>query len=78
MVTRLRVILKTKTGEWEPPAFGEGLDQSLALLMNGVDYSYLVHPEPRRFEDQEALRKLCERYAPHLGVLIAGNKNENI
>jgi hypothetical protein len=62
-----------KQKKWSPPAFGEGLDQALALLMNGADFAYLVHPEPKRSEDKLELKELCERYANYLGLIIVSN-----
>jgi hypothetical protein len=62
-----------KQEKWSPPAFGEGLDQALALLMNGADFAYLVHPEPKRSEDKQALKVLCEQYVKYLGLMIVSN-----
>jgi hypothetical protein len=53
-----------------PPAFAEGLDQALVLLHQGADYSYLVHPEPENDGDKYALRDLCARFAPLIGLIF--------
>jgi hypothetical protein len=34
------------------------------------DYSYLVHPEPENEGDKYALRDLCARYAPLIGLIF--------
>jgi hypothetical protein len=52
------------------PAFAEGLDQALVLLQQGVDFSYLIHPEPLDQDDKKTLKDLCDRYAPHVGLIF--------
>jgi hypothetical protein len=52
------------------PAFAEGLDQALVLLEQGADYSYLVHPEPANQDNKKALKDLCDRYAPYVGLIF--------
>lgn len=52
------------------PAFAEGLDQALVLLEQGADYSYLVHPEPSNQDDKKALKELCDRFAPCVGLFF--------
>jgi hypothetical protein len=54
----------------KPPAFLEGLDQAIALLGQGADYSYLVHPEPDKHEDKYAAKELCARFAPLIGLIF--------
>jgi hypothetical protein len=53
-----------------PPAFAEGLDQAIVLLQQGADYIFLVHPDPENDGDKYALRDLCARYAPMVGVIF--------
>ena len=52
----------------EPP-FGEGLDQALALLQQGADFSYVIYPEPTNVEIKSALKEMCDRYAPNIGII---------
>jgi hypothetical protein len=54
----------------KPPSFGEGLEQTLAQLEQGADFSYLVHPEPENPDDKRALKELCDRFAPHIGLIF--------
>ena len=54
----------------KPPSFAEGIDQCLVLLYQGADFAYLVYPEPERKEDQKALKELCDKYAPYVGLIF--------
>lgn len=68
-----KIKRKKKNGEqivYEHPAFGGGLDQALVLLLEGADYSYLVIPEPERDVDKEHLKKLCDDFAAHIGLIF--------
>ena len=53
-----------------PPAFAEGLDQAVVLLHQGADYSYLVHPEPENENDKYALKDMCTRFTPFVGLIF--------
>lgn len=64
---------KDNKGRLIPPPFGEGLDQALSLLMNGADFSYIIHPEPKRDDDKDDLKVLCDRYCPLIGIIIVSN-----
>jgi hypothetical protein len=52
------------------PAFAEGLDQAIVLLAQGADFAYLVHPEPEKEGDKYALRDMCQRFAPMIGLIF--------
>ena len=48
------------------------------LLYQGADYSYLVHPEPERYEDKYALRDLGARFLPHVGLIFIPDDMEKL
>jgi hypothetical protein len=54
------------------PYYGEGLDQAIALLDEGADYSYFVWPEPDD-EIKKALETMISRYCPLIGILFVMN-----
>ena len=56
----------------EPP-FGEGIDQALALLLQGADFTYAIYPQPKKVEDQVDLKKLCDQFAPYVGLIYVQN-----
>ncbi len=60
-----------------PPPFAEGLDQALVLLQ-GADFAYLVHPEPETEEDKRALRELCDRFSPSVGLIFLHHDLEGL
>jgi hypothetical protein len=62
----------------KPPAFLEGLDQAIALLGQGADHSYLVHPEPDKQEDKSAARILCANFAPLIGLMFVPRDLEKV
>ncbi len=61
-----------------PPAFAEGLDQANVLLFQCADYSYLVHPEPEKDGDKYALRDLCARFSPYVGLIFIPHDLEKL
>jgi len=60
-------------GKVREPPFGEGLDQALVLLQQGADFAYVIYPKPKRAEDKDALKELCDRYAPYIGIIYVNN-----
>jgi hypothetical protein len=61
-----------------PPAFAEGLDQANVLLLQGANYSYLVHPEPEKSGDKHALKELCDNFSPHVGLIFIPHELEKL
>jgi hypothetical protein len=59
------------------PAFAQGLDQALALLHQGADYAYLLHPEPAE-RDKKDLKDLCEKFAPYVGLVFVPHDLEKL
>jgi hypothetical protein len=60
------------------PAFAEGLDQAIVLLGQGADYSYLVHPDPEIEGHKFAMRDLCARFAPLVGLIFVPHDLEKL
>ena len=61
-----------------PPAFAEGLDQANVLLLQGADYSYLVHPDPQKQEDKYSMRELCAKFSPYVGLIFVPHDLEKL
>jgi len=61
------------------PPFGAGLDQALALLMQGANYSYLVTPEPSDQRIEKGLATLCDKFTS-VGLIfpIIGGERQKI
>lgn len=60
-----------ETKGWRYPRLGEGLDQAAVLLMQNVDYSFLVTPRPERRDYDEILIQLRDKYIPQVGLIFA-------
>lgn len=67
-------VKKTHKGEtrtvYKEPAFGLGIDQTLILLYQGADFSYLVIPEPKKDRDKNNIRDFCDKYADYVGLIF--------
>lgn len=68
-----KVTKKGKEGKMLAPAFGDGLDQALALLEQGADFASVVYPEPKKQEDKEPLKQLCDHFASNIGIIYVRN-----
>lgn len=55
------------------PAFGDGIDQALALLQQGADFSRVIYPEPTDPADKTALSELWDHYAQNIGIIYVRN-----
>ncbi len=64
---------KGKEGTKLPPAFGDGIDQALTLLKQGADFASVIYPEPKKQEDKEALKELCDHFAANIGIVYVRN-----
>lgn len=69
---------KTSRGTMIEPSFAAGLNQALVLLQLGADFSYLVYPDLANREDKDALRELCERFAPNIGTYFVENNLSSV
>jgi hypothetical protein len=68
-----KVSIKGKEAKMVEPAFGDGLDQALALLEQGADFASVIYPEPKKQEDKEVLKRLCDHFAPNIGIIYVQN-----
>jgi len=64
---------RDKSQKMIEPAFGDGIDQALALLQNGADFASVIYPEPAKTEDKAALKELCDHYARNVGIIYVQN-----